>query len=150
MRYFVCHTRGPNFDLLKKRGFITFYPTIDDYVFLPDKPENISLLRKQSELGVMFLRANNEYVSISEEEMNAMLSTTLGKIKEGSEITAIEGIYEGLDGVVSKIEGDLLTCTFKGLRRIFEARVPTTQIVLKGEAIGLKKEGDDLFLDTGI
>lgn len=143
MRFFVAHTRGPNFFLLKKRGFITFYPTVDDYVFLPDTEELKPLLRKQTELCVLFLKAKGAYVTISQAEMDLMIGTTVGKIVEGAEIVAIEGICEGLDGIVLSILGDSISCRFQGYNRIYEQVVSSGEVVLKGEEINIERPDVD-------
>lgn len=130
-RYWVAHARGPNFDYLKKIGFVHFYPTMDDYVFLEVTDTNKKYLRKQTELCVSFMKMSDEFVTISEAELREMGHQTTDQIAPGSEIKVLIGYCENLDGVVNAIEGDKLQVTLQGYNRKYEASLNVDQIVLR-------------------
>jgi len=133
MSYWVAHTRGPNFQLLEKRGFVTFYPEIDDYVFLEATPKNEPLLKRQLELCVHFVKHKNEIVTITDEELNKMRTKSVDQIVKGAEIMALIGVCENLEGEVLERDGDKIFCRFRGFNRFYEREVTVTEVVLKGK-----------------
>lgn len=142
-RYLVAHARGPNFDYLKARGFRHMYPTMDDYVFLEDTAENRKLLRKQTELGIAFMKAGDEYVTISESELGKMSLATTGKFTVGCKIKVLLGPYENLNGVIDEVTGEGLWATLSGYNREYKTELRADQVVLLTPgAVDLGEERD--------
>lgn len=143
--YWLAHCRGPNFDQLKRKGFLTFYPTVDDYVFLEVKEENKRLTRQQAELGVLFLRANNALVEVNEDEVLKMSGKTVDQIKLGAEIKVLIGPCENLEGRVVEVntEGKYI-CELKGWNRTYLKSLNREEIVLKNRAPDKLPEEDTL------
>lgn len=130
-RWYVAHARGPNFDYLKERGFHHMYPTMDDYVFLEVTDANKKLLRKQTELCISFMKAAEEYVTISEQELNEMCKKTTDEIVVGGEVKVLLGYCENLEGVVNDRDRDKLKVTLKGYNRTYEVTLNVDQVVMK-------------------
>lgn len=131
-KYNVGHARGSDFKQLKSLGFVVFYPMMDDYVFLEVTPENKALVRRQSELGVLFLKERNKFVEVTEDELSVMKMETVGQIKVGVEIRVLGGYCENLEGVVEAMDGDTLQCCLKGFNRVYRVELAVTDVVLKG------------------
>lgn len=132
-RFWIAHARGPNFTKLREKGFTTFYPSMDDYVFLEVKPENEKLLRKQTELGVAFLKEREQYVTIDNSQMLRMFVTTSAKIGKGAEILAVEGSGSNLEGIVLEVsdDGEQLKCSLRGYNRTYEVWLDRLEVVEK-------------------
>lgn len=131
-KYYVAHARGVDFVDLQRKGFLTFHPMMDDYVFLKVSEDNKQWLSKQEELRVKFLRQGREYTTVTEASLEGLYRSTVSKVQEGSEVTVVVGYCEGLSGVVTKREGDQLVCDLVGYRRHFVVDVGLNQVVSKG------------------
>jgi len=142
-RYWVAHTRGPDFNKLRDRGFITFYPAMDDYVFLEVSEKNERLLRKQTELCVAFLKAKEDYSTVSYRDMMRMFTKTLSPIDKGARILAVVGVASGLDGEVLEVRngGEKFLCAMQGFNRVYERELDRLEIV--------EKKADDEDLGSG-
>lgn len=130
-RFFTAHTRGPNFEYLKKKGFTVLFPVVDDYVFLEDRKDLLPLLKKQTELCVYFLRDRNGYVTVSEEEVMAMRACSTDKIEVGALIKVVAGPYENLEGTVLEEKGEAYLCKLSGFNREYEVEVSRLDLVLR-------------------
>lgn len=119
-RYFVAHTRGPDFNRLRKLGFKTFYPALDDYVFLMDIPENKHLLRKQSDLGIAYVKNKQGYVTVSEVEVNRMDKGTTDKVDLGTQVLAVDGPGSNLEGEILDHNDTEALVRFQGYNRTYE------------------------------
>lgn len=127
--YFVAHARGCNFAQLRKLGFTTFYPAMDDYVFLEALPRNDKFLRKQSELGISYLRQKGKLVTISQKEVEAMAGQTVDKIEVGKRALAVQGFAEHLSGEVLSVKGDKVQMRFDGYHQKYEVEVDIQDLV---------------------
>lgn len=127
--WFVAHARGCDFALLEKRGFTTFYPSLDDYVFLEDTPDNQKMLRKQSELGIKFVSTNRGYTRITEKELNRMSKATVDRIKVSQKVLAVGGIASNLEGTVREVSEEGFLVEFLGLYRTFMVLTKRTELV---------------------
>jgi len=123
MRYYIAHARGCSFEFLRKQGFVTFYPTMDDYVFLPTKPENERLLRKQTELCVAFMKKAGQYRTISQKELDAMAGQTVNKISVADRILVVQGFAANLTGVVLEEYGTTLKVDLEGWNRNYTVEI---------------------------
>lgn len=131
--YFVGHTRGPDFNRLRALGFLTFYPTLDDYVFLEDKPEHLPLLRKQTELGLAFVKNRKGLIKVTEEEINRIQKGTTEKLGIGAKVLAVEGPAANLEGeVLDESDLELFIC-FKGYQQDYTLWCDRQHIVLSDE-----------------
>lgn len=119
-KYWVCHTRGPDFNRLRELGFKTFYPALDDYVFLEATPKNQHLLRKQSELGLAFVKNKKGYVTVSSKEIEKIGDGTVNRMEVGSRILAVDGIGSNLDGEVLEENEKEVLVRLKGYNRVYE------------------------------
>jgi hypothetical protein len=131
-KYWVAHCRGPNFRKLRERGFLTFYPDIDDYVFLRCLPANEKLLRKQTELGVAFLKAREAYTQVTEADILRMTSrTTTRKVALGAQILVTEGFGSNLEGTVLETDeaGLKVRCDLVGFNRHYDVWLDLQEIV---------------------
>lgn len=146
MKYWVAHTRGPNFQLLEKRGFTTLFPAADDYVFLAVTEQNKPLLRRQTELNVSFLKNGNEFVTIDEQELMEMKTRSTDQIQPGKEVIALLGTCENLEGTVLNREGDLLHCRFRGFNRNYDVDVHRSEVVLADVTIYPTIQIEDLYV----
>lgn len=124
------HVRGADFEQLRKLGFVVFHPTMDDYVFLEVAEKFAPLLRKQSELGVSFLKNGNHYETVSRVELEVMAGMTFDQIRVGSKIKVLQGFCENMEGVVTEVEGNKLKCTLKGFKRVYEQELAKTDVVV--------------------
>lgn len=133
--YWVGQSRGADFKDLKAKGFLVFYPALDDYVFLEDTEENKKLLTKQEELRVKFLRQHNsgKLQKVTEKDLQSMIVTTQDILLEGQDISVVEGYCQGLDGKVVSRDGDNLTCELQGYRRVYTVILTTIQVVKRGQ-----------------
>jgi len=105
--YWIAHVRGPNYTVLKKKGFLVLYPDVDDYVFLEVNDENKKYLKKQLELSIAFLKNKSKLVTVKEAEVQRMIqATSREKILPGTLIKVISGYCENLDGVVTGVVDD--------------------------------------------
>lgn len=132
MGWLIAHARGCDFGKLREKGFLTLYPMIDDYVFLEDKPENQKYLRKQSELGVFFLRKGGKYQTVSRKEIDQMCKQTTDRIVPKAEILVVSGFGANLEGKVIAVEGNQLHCELQGLKRVYNVVIDRQDVVLKG------------------
>jgi len=132
MNYYVAHTRGPDFDKLKDRGFLTLYPGVDDYVFLPDKEKYKFLLAKERELGLLFLRDRNEHLEkITEKELKGFLEKAQGSIEIGTQVEILVGLGRGLRGeVIGNTEDGKLKVKAKGFRETYDLEVSSLEIAV--------------------
>jgi hypothetical protein len=128
-RFYLAHVRGPFYDKLRDLGFVVLYPALDDYVFLEDKPENEKLLRKQSELGIYFLRKRNKYQTVSEHEVARMLDTAVGPIEPETAITVVTGHCANLDGKVIEVDGQKVHCRLQGYNRTYDVWLDRLSVV---------------------
>jgi hypothetical protein len=98
--YWAGHARGPDFNQLRKLGFTTLYPRMDDYIFLQVTPANKRLLRKQGELGV----AANMRATVNNTEEGKVHVTLHGYRRtwdawvEPTEVSDLEDELTALDG----------------------------------------------------
>jgi len=127
--FWVAHVRGADFDQLKKTGFLTFFPSLDDYVFLEVKEENQHLLRRQSELNIHFLKKGSDYTTVEETELDYMTQETKGKIIEGTDIQVVKGYCANLDGIVLEVEEELARCYLNGYNRKYKVELDISDIV---------------------
>jgi len=105
--YWIAHVRGPNYTILKKKGFLVLYPDVDDYVFLEVNEENKKYLKKQLELSIAFLKNKSKLVTVKEAEVQRMIqATSREKILPGTAIKVISGYCENLEGVVTGVVDD--------------------------------------------
>lgn len=130
-RFFIAHVRTPDYEKLRKKGFLVLYPDVDDYVFLEDTPGNQKLLRKQTEIGVYFLRKGETYQTVSQAEIDRMKKTTADQLTVGSAITVVSGYCENLDGRVDQIEGDRVKVTLDGFNRKYEVELDRLEVSVK-------------------
>lgn len=133
-RYWIAHVRGPNYEQLRKRGFLVLYPDVDDYVFLEVNPENKGILKKQLELSVSFLKSGSKYHTVSEEEVKRMsVGTSEDAITPGSEVDVINGYCENLSGVVISRNGERLRVELRGYRRAYNVVLDRLDVTLSRE-----------------
>lgn len=130
-RFYVAHARGPDFDYLKRLGFVVMYPIMDDYVFLEDVPKHSKYLTRQNELGVSFLKEGSQLVTVSEEELSQMGAGTVDRIKVGSQIRVLVGYCEGMEGTVDELDGGKVKCTLRGWNKNYNVMLSITEIVEK-------------------
>jgi len=130
-RFYVAHVRGANFQRLREKGFVTYYPSMDDYVFLEKTPANEKLLRKQLELGVYFLKVKDKLTTINYTEMLRMFATTVAKIKVNAKILVVVGYGSNLEGTVLEVDGQRLRVELFGYRRNFEVWLDQLEVVEK-------------------
>lgn len=132
--YWVAQARSPDFQDLTDRGFVTFYPMVDDYVFLEAKDENRALTRKETDLNVSFLREEKKLITITEAELEPMRASTRDRIKVGTNILVVRGHCESLDGVVKKFlpEGQV-EVLLDGLYHEYREVLYLTDIVRKDD-----------------
>jgi len=131
MAYWIAHVRGGDFAKLKKLGFVTFYPAMDDYVFLEETDDNRKFLRKQDELGIHFVKARGAYALASNKELEKMRSTTSARIEVGTEIIVVAGYASNLEGKVLEIDGDNVRCNLNGLTRQYELTLNVLDVAEK-------------------
>lgn len=133
MRYWLAHTRGCDFARLRDLGFLTLYPALDDYVFLAATDKNKVFLRRQTELGIRFLRQGDQYQTVSQKEINAMQGQTVDKIEPGTEIVVLQGFASALEGTVQERNGNKLRCLLGGLTRNYDVLIDVLDVVRKKE-----------------
>jgi hypothetical protein len=134
-RFYVAHARGPDFNQLRKLGFVHFYPILDDYVFLEVCDENKRYLTKQSELGIHFVKDHDDRMTISAAELDEMTRTTRSTIQPDTSVSVIIGYCEGLEGIVKQIEGDQVMCTLQGYNREYHVTLNISDVVVLGTNI---------------
>lgn len=143
MKYWVAHVRGPNFERLRRKGFVVLYPEVDDYVFLEAKPENRKLTVDQASLGVMFLRRNRKLVEVTQEELDQIQKKTTDLLGVGTEVLVIGGYCANLEGTITEEEDKQVRCTLKGYNREYDVwvdRLDVTRRELdKNTPHGMKK-----------
>lgn len=137
-RFWIGHARGCDFARLREKGFLTLYPTIDDYVFLEETDANQKFLGKQIELGLYFLKKKGKLITVSQEEIQRMTKTSTDKINLDSEILVVQGPGAGLDGIVSKIEGNKVTGLLNGYARKYELVMDLQDVVIKPQVKALQ------------
>lgn len=132
--YYVALARGADFRVLKARGFTVFYPLLDDYVFLEVSDDNKKLLNKQEELCVKFLRdkSGKGIQTVTGKELNRMTQTTQKSLVPGQDITVVDGSFIGMDGKITSLEGDNITCKVVGYRKTYQVILTAVQIVKRG------------------
>lgn len=128
-QYWVAHARGCSFEQLRKLGFTTFYPAMDDYVFLKAIAQNEKFLRKQSELGIAYLKRRGQYVMIKQTEVEAMAGQTIDKVKVGDHVLAVQGFAERLTGEVLEVDGNRVRAKFKGYKQEYDVWVDIMDVV---------------------
>lgn len=132
-RYWVAHVRGANFERLRAKGFTTYYPSMDDYVFLPATAENQKLLNKQTDLGVAFLKQKDKHVTISQKEMLAMYLQTENLITTNTDVLVVVGYGSNLEGKVLEVSEDglRLRVLLQGFNRQYDVWVDRLEVVEK-------------------
>lgn len=130
-KYWVASCRGCDFAQLERAGFRTFYPAIDDYVFLKECPENRHLLQKQDELHIKFLRSKRVFNVVTEEELALMDASSKDDLVAGCKVVVIDGPHSGLEGEILSREGEILHCVVKGWRRSFNVELQASQVSMK-------------------
>jgi transcription antitermination factor NusG len=131
--YYVAQTGAPDFEELTRKGFITFYPTVDDYVFLEVTNRNEPLLRQEVRLDITFLRKDDMLVTVTDDELEPMRRSTVDQIMVGAQILVVRGYCEGLDGVVTEIKGQKCKVMLDGLYHEYAVEVALTDIVKREE-----------------
>lgn len=131
-RWWVAHVRSSDYRQLARRGFLVLYPDVDDYVFLEVKDEHKKLLRKQPELGVMFLKSRSQFATVSEAEVAKMTKkATLISLKPGAEVDVISGFAENLSGtVLEELEAEV-RLLLRGYRKVYEVTVHRLDVSLR-------------------
>jgi len=142
--YWIAHVRGPNYSVLKKRGFLVLYPDVDDYVFLEVKDENKKYLKKQLELSIAFLKNKNKLVTATEEEVQRMIdATSRESIEPGTSIKVISGYCENLEGVVTGVVNENeVEARLNGYNRQYQVVVDRLDVVEDEESVTLVTELD--------
>jgi len=129
-RWYAAHVRGPNYDQLRKRGFLVLYPDVDDYVFLEVSKENDKLLKKQLELSIAFLKSRGRFQTISEAEVLRMTQKTpTDSLAEGTTIEVINGYCENMEGTVLEIIGSQIKAALKGYKRTYEVTIDRLDVI---------------------
>jgi hypothetical protein len=126
--YWAGHARGPDFNQLRKLGFTTLYPRMDDYIFLQVTPANKRLLRKQGELGVAFLRKNEQYITVTEDDLERLKQEAVKTIEPGSQVLVTTGIGANMRATVNNTEEGKVHVTLHGYRRTWDAWVEPTEV----------------------
>lgn len=134
-RYWLAHVRGADFAKLKKLGFTTFVPMMDDYVFLEVTEKNEAFLRKQDELGLKFLRTGKALQTVSEKDLAPMNGETTDKLLPGVEVLVAAGYCEKLQGRITARDGDKVKVQLDGFRRKYDVELPVQAVVLKGQQV---------------
>lgn len=129
--FWIAHVRGPNFEQLKKKGFLVLYPEIDDYVFLEVNPDNLQHLRKQLQLGVSFLRSKKELVKVTEADIDKMKKVTTDRIEVGAAIEVIAGFAEALEGKILEVNEATVLCELQGYKRTYTVEVNKLDVAVK-------------------
>jgi len=129
--YWIAHVRGPNYEILKKKGFLVLYPDVDDYVFLEVNDDNKKYLKKQLELSIAFLKNKSKLVTVKEAEVQRMIqATSREKILPGTAIKVISGYCENLDGVViGVVDDNQVEALLEGYNRQYQVMVDRLDIV---------------------
>ena len=127
--YFVCHVRGPDFERLRRLGFLVLYPTLDDYVFLEAQPENLKHLKKQAEYGISFVKNRGALATVTQAEIDRMTAVTINLIELGTQVEVISGYCENLFGVVTELGEKEVRCELKGYERVFDRWVDRLDLV---------------------
>jgi len=129
--YWIAHVRGPNYEMLKKKGFLVLYPDVDDYVFLEVNDTNKKYLKKQLELSIAFLKNKSRLVTVKEEEVQRMIdATSREKIEPGTPISVISGYCENLEGIVTGVvDDDSVKACLNGYNRKYDVVVKRLDVV---------------------
>ncbi len=127
--FWVAQVRGANFDELHRRGFLTFFPAVDDYAFLPVSDKNRRLTDCEEELQIEFLRVSDCLQTVTRAELAGMSHAAGERLRAGSRIVVVRGACEGLSGKVVKILGDELLCEVEGYQRFYERTLLRTDVV---------------------
>lgn len=141
--YWVAHSRGADFADLDKKGFLTFYPMMDDYVFLEVGEKNKKWLVKQEELRVRFVKRGKDFAEVSSKSLLGLYSSTTDRVSPGMTVTVVKGYCESLTGIVRGREGDLVKVDLKGYKRVYSVELPLKQVVLSGEVSLDGREDED-------
>lgn len=130
-QYWIAHVRGPNYSVLKKKGFLVLYPDVDDYVFLEVKESNKKYLKKQLELAIAFLKNKTKLVTCTQEEVDRMIqATSRTSIAIGTAIKVISGFCENMDGVVTGVPDEgKVEARLKGYNRDYDVVVDRLDVV---------------------
>ena len=132
-RYMIAHLRGGDPIKLEKLGFTVFYPNLDDYVFLKDVPEHKKFLRKQSELGISFLKKAGKHQMVPASHLKGLESVTKDPLIPGSKIHVVEGYCSNMEGDLLERNGKDIKCKLYGYNSTYEVWLTTTQVVLYEE-----------------
>lgn len=127
-KYWVAHVRGGEHPRLAKLGFVSFYPAMDDYVFLEATQQNTKHHRKQAEHGISFLKAKGDYVTITETELGRMKGQTQDKLTQGQRIKVVQGYLSNLEGVITETDGLTAKVILDGRTRKYEAELPLGEL----------------------
>lgn len=134
-KYWVAHVRGPNYDQLRKKGFLVLYPDVDDYVFLEVTEANQKLLKKQLELAVAFLKTKGKFNTVTETEVKRMsLETSTERIAVGAEIEVINGYCDNMEGKVLEVDGDRIRASLRGYNRTYDVELDRLDVIAKGQS----------------
>lgn len=131
--YWIAHVRGPEFERLRRRGFVVLYPAVDDYVFLEAIPENRKLVTGQQDLGVFFLRSGRKLLTVSEDEINKIRQKTTDHLEVGAPIIVVGGYCEALEGKITGEDGEKVRCELDGWNRTYDVVLDRLEIAVREE-----------------
>lgn len=132
--FWVAHVRGPNYDQLRKKGFLVLYPDVDDYVFLEVKKDNEKYLKRQLELAIAFLKNKKGYQTVRYSEVKRMMETTSAeRIEIGARVSAISGYCDGLEGIVKGVTDDKIIAVVQGYNRTYEVELDRLDVIVKAD-----------------
>jgi hypothetical protein len=130
-QYWIAHARGCDFGKLRDKGFLVLAPTMDDYVFLEATEPNKKFLRKQTELGIAFLRGKNGPTTASKTEIDRMATKAKASLEGVEEVLVIGGIAANLEGRILEQKGEKLRLELKGYNRNYTLDVDRMDVVSK-------------------
>lgn len=125
--YWLAQVRGADFANLHRLGFITLFPTSDDYAFLEAIEANRKLVNRQLQLGLEFLTAAGKLATITQAELDQMGAHTPVGLQIGHRVSITDGIYANLEGEVATLGASLTVC-LRGWSRTYVVQVSRTQV----------------------
>lgn len=117
---------------------------LDDYVFLEATTKNEKFLRKQTELGISWVKKAGKPVLISQREMDRMTFDGVTQVKTGDEILVVQGFCSNLEGEIIEEDPDNPTkikVRLKGWKRIYEQWIDRMDVVPKGFRVEKATDG---------
>ena len=108
---------------------MTFYPALDDYVFLEATPENESLRKQQGRLSISFVKAGAKFQTVSQDELDRMKFAANQDFTVGQKIEGVQGLPANLTGEILEISGAKLFVRLEGFRRTYEVWVDQQEVV---------------------